>query len=145
MPDPEPHIEYYKGFQLVAKFYQGRFQGRAWHRTTNKKITADGAAVRDIVRSLEKLVDADVAENMAVYRQRLIEKHREFLTSIGKPDLGQGVVSRFVRSNHCYKCKGPVDNTFDLECKACGWIICSYCAACGCGFGHVPARDDFFA
>jgi hypothetical protein len=140
MSDPEPHVEYYKGFQLVAKFYQGKFQGRAWHRITNKKITFVGVVVADIVANLKKIVDADVAENLTYYRQRIIDKHREFLASIGKPDVGQGAVSRFDRSNHCYKCKGPVNNTFDLECRACGWIICSYCAACGCGYGDIPAH-----
>jgi hypothetical protein len=145
MAEPEAHIEYYKGFQLVAKFYQGSFQGRAWHRITNKKITIAGASNADIVVSLKQLVDADVAENLAHYREKLVEKHRAFLTSIGKPDLGQGGVSRFGRSNHCYKCKGPVNNTFDLECKACGWIICSYCAACGCGYRQMNSQDELDA
>lgn len=134
MPNSEQHMEYYKGFELITKLHQGRFQGRAFHRITQKKISIDGATVSDIAVGLKELVDADVAENMDSYRQNLIEKHLKFLASIGKSDLGQGVVSHFGRSNHCYKCKGPVNNTFDLECNACGWIICSYCAACGCGY-----------
>ena len=141
MPDSDPHSEYYKGFMLIAKLHQGRFQGLARHRITNKKISIDGLIVSDIVASLKKLVDADIAENMDFYCQSLIEKHRKFLASIGKPYLGQGVISHFARSKHCYKCKGPVNNAFDLECKACGWIVCSYCGACGCGRGYIPSRD----
>lgn len=136
MPDTEVHVEYYKGFQLIAKHYQHRFQGCALHRITKKKIGTDGAAISDIVSRLKKLVDADLAENLKFYRQRLIEKHRNVLASIGKSDLGQGVVSHISRTSCCYKCKGPVNNTFDLECRACSWIICSYCAACGCGYSH---------
>lgn len=137
MPDSEPHIEYYKGFELIAKLHQGRFQGCAMHRITKKKISIDGAAVSGIVSSLKELVDADVAENMVFYRQSIIDKHRKFLVSIEKSYLGQGVVSHFARAKHCFKCKGPVNNAFDLECKACGWIICSYCGACGCGHKSV--------
>lgn len=142
MRDSEPHKEYYNGFQIVAKFYQGKLQGSAWHLVTKKKrFSANGTTIGDIVLRLKGLVDADVAENIVFYRESIARKHREFLASIGMPDRGQGTVSRFGRWSHCYNCKGPVTNVFDLECNACGWIICSYCAACGCGYMHTSSDN----
>ena len=38
------------------------------------------------------------------------------------------------RVTHCWFCKGHLDNAVDLECVACGWILCQ-CGACGCGYG----------
>ena len=34
------------------------------------------------------------------------------------------------RDSVCWSCHDTVDNKFDYECGACGWIICSNCGAC---------------
>ena len=34
----------------------------------------------------------------------------------------------------CWNCKGPVDSEWDLKHRACGWLICGHCGACGCGY-----------
>ena len=39
-------------------------------------------------------------------------------------------------TKQCYSCKEELDNSVDLECSNCGWIVC-ICGACGCGYsGH---------
>ena len=62
--------------------------------------------------------------------------HSNFLTRIGKPFLGyvDGSKPHYRRVTHCYSCKRTLDNSLDIECKACAWIICP-CGACGCGWG----------
>jgi hypothetical protein len=37
------------------------------------------------------------------------------------------------RVSYCWFCKLKINNTVDLECIACGWILCN-CGACGCGY-----------
>ena len=64
----------------------------------------------------------------------LNEKHRTFLREKGLPDNGVRPVTegRSHRVTHCWNCKGHLDNTVNVECATCGWIICN-CGACGCG------------
>ncbi len=68
-------------------------------------------------------------------RNALITDHRDFIKYLGKPYNGirfpQKQRSR--RTTHCYNCKSQLDNAVDVECIACGWIVC-WCGACGCGF-----------
>ncbi|HEV8552724.1 MAG TPA: hypothetical protein VGR65_04960 [Casimicrobiaceae bacterium] len=144
MPEPDVLNEYYKGFQLVAKFYRGRYQGRAWHVITGKNFPADGAGLNDVVANLKLAVDTDVAANLFFYQERVSQKHIEYLAKLAKPDRGRGSISRYRRDNSCYSCRCPVSNAFDLECRACGWIVCSQCAACGCGYGANPEIEALF-
>ena len=61
------------------------------------------------------------------------EKHKINLAHFGKEWKGVRTISQQHRTTHCWFCKDSLDNTTDLECKACGWILCP-CGACGCGF-----------
>ena len=61
--------------------------------------------------------------------------HANFLHARGLPaqELRRVTHRRSHRVTHCYACKELLDNSIDLECTACNWIICS-CGACGCGW-----------
>ena len=61
--------------------------------------------------------------------------HANFLASRGLPPqtLRRSTRERSHRITHCWSCKSPLDNSIDLECPACNWIICA-CGACGCGW-----------
>jgi hypothetical protein len=67
----------------------------------------------------------------------IARKHNEFLIERGLPERevrnAEGMFRH--RVTHCWNCKEHLDNLFDLECSACGWIICR-CGACGCGYGR---------
>lgn len=60
-------------------------------------------------------------------------KHKEYLSAIGIEYRGTSKTSKSPRTTHCYNCKAQLDNSFHVECNACGWIICG-CGACGCGY-----------
>jgi hypothetical protein len=62
------------------------------------------------------------------------DRHRRFLRERGLPDNGirQATTRLQHRVTHCWSCKGGLDNSIDVECATCGWIICD-CGACGCG------------
>jgi hypothetical protein len=51
------------------------------------------------------------------------------LAYAGTREPTQGIIARFAV---CWSCKQPLTTEVDLECNACGWMICA-CGACGCG------------
>jgi hypothetical protein len=66
----------------------------------------------------------------------LEEKHKLRLERLGREYQGVRSAARDTRHRrivHCYACQQELDNSIDIECVACGWILCS-CGACGCGF-----------
>lgn len=84
-----------------------------------------------------------LAELEAVRKERerfaslpLTEKHKEILARLGLPYKGlRPATPRFRRVTHCYACKDHLDNSVDIECVTCGWILCT-CGACGCGYAR---------
>lgn len=91
---------------------------------------------RDVTESQAKLVAAEAARMAAL---SIAERHREHLQRLGKGYLGLRKPTpkpQNIRVTHCYSCKGKLDNMIDMECVACGWILCR-CGACGCGY--VPS------
>jgi hypothetical protein len=72
--------------------------------------------------------------------RELEEKNRRFLESRGKTFAGTRSRSETLpsRVTHCYACKQHLDSTINLECVACGWILCQ-CGACGCAYDRAYA------
>ena len=67
------------------------------------------------------------------------ERHKERLEKLGKEYLGVRPAAPNPlrhRTTHCYACKESLDNSIDIECAACGWILCD-CGACGCGYSGL--------
>ena len=64
----------------------------------------------------------------------LEDRHKRFLRERGLSDSGirPATTHERHRVTHCWSCAGRLDSTIDVECAACGWIICQ-CGACGCG------------
>lgn len=63
---------------------------------------------------------------------RTIERHKAFLEKVGLQYKGTcQATPRNRRITHCWHCKHALDNAIDVECMACGWILCG-CGACGC-------------
>jgi len=139
MFDDDRTKQSYKGFDLVAAPGALEAKGLASHQITRKRFSAKGIDVPAVLATLRTMVDGDLAQNRDAYLAAVSQKHKEFLVALGKHDKGRGGVSRWTRSSNCYNCKGSVTNLFDLECVACGWIVCNSCAACGCGFRGASA------
>jgi hypothetical protein len=65
-------------------------------------------------------------------REEVIKTHEMFLRARNLPTQGvRATARRQSRVTHCWHCKGHLDNSIDIECLSCGWIICG-CGACGC-------------
>lgn len=66
-------------------------------------------------------------------RRSLAERHAQYLASTGLANNGTRLASsrNFHRTPPCWRCGKQLDNSADIECISCGWIICS-CGACGC-------------
>lgn len=66
-------------------------------------------------------------------RELAVKRHREFVLAAGFEYAGTTTPRpRFRRVTHCWNCSMQLDNSTDIECITCGWIICT-CGACGCG------------
>lgn len=74
--------------------------------------------------------------NLGLNPEALIQYHRDLIEAKGIPYKGttKSTRQRMHRVTHCYNCKGPLDNSIDIECAQCGWIICG-CGACNCKSG----------
>jgi hypothetical protein len=71
-------------------------------------------------------------------QRELEQKHAEFLARLGKAPAGLRPRSIDLpsRHTHCYSCRESLSSSVDLECIACGWILCQ-CGACGCGYSKA--------
>jgi hypothetical protein len=69
-------------------------------------------------------------------RRSIVTAHGAFLHSHGLSNPGTRLGLGMRRITHCYNCKHHLDNAVDVECAACGWIVCR-CGACGCGYSGV--------
>jgi hypothetical protein len=71
------------------------------------------------------------------------ELHRNLLARAGIEYQGvredAGSRSYKHRRSHCWHCKKHLDTAVDMECVACGWMLC-HCGACGCTYA-----DRFYA
>jgi hypothetical protein len=111
--------------------------------------------VRDIVGSVVSYPQHDVESAVDAYlrfaqidieaewrrreaaRQAIVKAHQRFLAGRGLPEAGTRLPSgQMHREAHCYSCKSHLDNSVDVECEACRWIICC-CGACGCGYQPI--------
>lgn len=128
------HIENYIGYKIVAKFHRGEFRGVAWPPVGSVKHSVSSGSIADVVAFLKELIDDLTPEQRVIRMQALVEKHRSFMDGQGVPYLHPRSISKMHRANHCYMCGAAVNSALDLECSACDWIVCSNCAACGCGY-----------
>ncbi len=85
--------------------------------------------------ALEKLKDEYQKTKEEFYSSVVQERHRQFLEKSGRIAPETVRAKKTNRASYCWNCKQPVDNSIDLECSGCGWIICGSCGACGCTYG----------
>jgi hypothetical protein len=74
----------------------------------------------------------------------LIQFHQEKMEWAGKKYKGfrQREIKKLSRVTHFYSCKEQLDNSIDIECVSCNWILC-WCGACGCGFDRSGFTLNF--
>jgi hypothetical protein len=77
-------------------------------------------------------------EASRILRETLPARHRERIEKLGLEYKGIRAVTRLRnrRITHCWACHDHLDNTVDVECVLCGWILCT-CGACGCGYDRT--------
>ena len=108
--------------------YSAEYKGRKFVSNDGIKwIDSDDITVpssHPISKALTSLIQKDLTT----------EKHKVFLSKTKMPYKGTISNShKKHRVTHCYNCKNKLDNMINIECRACGWIICN-CGACGCGY-----------
>lgn len=132
----ERHEENYDDYLLIAGYRVGQYQGRAWAKRKGlKNLSLIGSSLSDVVERLKQAVQAEVRRRSEALRETLPQRHREFLRRRGCVYQGLRPMTRKHRIVNCHHCKFIVDKAVDLECIACGWLVCNECAACGCSVG----------
>ena len=110
-----------------SKYYSKR-------REAEERNAGSGAIDQQRLKQLAQS-HSETAARRDEARATLVERHREALEAAGGTYLGirQQSAPRSRRITHCYSCTERLDNSIDIECAACGWILC-FCGACGCGY-----------
>lgn len=72
----------------------------------------------------------------ALKRQEIESRHRLRLEEGGFTYRGVRQRTSQLRWTHCWSCKSLLTSATELECAACGWILCK-CGACGCGYARA--------
>lgn len=104
-----------------------------------EKWNSDGTFLVNFSKTLSKKFDPKLMpvafDQFEATSELLIQFHQEKMEWAGKKYKGfrQREIKKPARVTHCYSCKEQLDNSIDIECVSCGWILC-WCGACGCGF-----------
>lgn len=71
--------------------------------------------------------------------------HMRFLSLAPTAYPGTREPSRpgFVRNAECLQCHRALGSDLNIECKACNWMVCRTCGACGCRFTPLVAGEAF--
>ena len=118
-----------------SKYYAARNM-KEIQEVAQKKVERERDAQLQQAREQFAIAEqARLAALKAEARETLVERHQTALEASGHTYLGvrASSASHSRRITHCYACKQHLDNTIDIECVACGWILC-LCSACGCGY-----------
>ncbi len=137
-----PTVDSFKKGDLVRhteKSYVGRIEGFT-EITSVLEHPSDTRGVRVVVEkpgepSSIKVASPRLLENLS--ELPIEERHRALLEFRGLPWKGvrarqAGDEAAFHRITHCWYCKRGLDSFVDVECRACGGILCS-CGACFSG------------
>lgn len=96
------------------------------------KLEFDGTDVTDTLLGIKDLIDTFIYQNKETLIEHIKNRHKRALEKIGISDVEVGSIQDPFRKSHCFRCKRPISNVFDLECFSCGWIICPSEGYCGC-------------
>jgi hypothetical protein len=102
---------------------EAKINAAKWAETAriNAIRWAEGAVARDAARQAQVVAE-------------LLKKRETYFSRLGLVDPGtREGGGKFKRVTKCYSCGKPLDNSVELECVACNWILCK-CGACGCGY-----------
>ncbi len=93
--------------------------------------TLSRADALEAKKVLVRFQDKYKANKDEYYASVVQEQHKNFFKARGgiAPETRQA--QNKSRASVCWNCKKSVNNSVDLECLACGWIVCGSCGACG--------------
>lgn len=132
----KPYSDRSKSSTYVADYQVWRNSyGAAW--LAEEKCYYESRKAREAEQEKERL-EREIRKGEAERNASLAleERHKERLKRLGKEYRGVRPASENLsrhRVTHCHNCKDVLDNSIDIECGSCGWILCR-CGACGRGY-----------
>lgn len=103
---------------------QPYYAGRASEAIAEHARQEERLRVQAVLRAAAEISGLDLAER----HMRKVMDAGQHYRGLQRPTLRERR-----RVTHCYACKARLDNSTDVECVSCGWILCP-CGACGCGY-----------
>ena len=83
------------------------------------------------IDTLKQLSKESIEPAKTLIRNEITKRHDALYKQYKKSPSPGVRFSNNRRVTVCFKCHAGLDSWFDLECNACGWIVC-WCGACGC-------------
>lgn len=123
-------------FEYAPNYLRGRTDDAAQTLDAHKAQWPNVRA--ELHRQIDEQVRLRAVAEFVEKRLQVLLRHQQFVEHRGFSYKGVSAINRgkMRRVTHCYICKEPLDNAFDVECQACSWIVCK-CGACGCGWGNA--------
>lgn len=107
---------------------------RAWRVNLS---TEAFQSLREDLRRKDATVEREIANTEQLHKRFLS------LPPTAYPGTSEPSRTSFVRNAECLQCHRALGSDLNIECKACHWMICRTCGACGCKFIPRVASEAF--
>lgn len=109
-----------------------------WVNQYLNKLSPDARQAMEA--ELQSLVEQSKQAKEDLYAEAIHALHKQFLERAGLPPSQTRRATK-IRASYCWRCHKKVDNTVDLECVRCAWIVCGNCGTCGCAATQQAVED----
>lgn len=131
----DPYIQPANRIKVYLFFLRGKLMGQCHPESIRHRLSTLKGNERD--SAIKIYNEWCMKDGRSFFQENnIFERHRRHVEKTGSSYLGTRKANPGnLRIAHCWRCKNHLDNTVDVECKACGWILCR-CGACGCGYNN---------
>ena len=122
--------------QKHAQEHPQREANLTLYRTWRASLSPESLeSLREDLRRKDATVEREIANTEQL--------HRRFLSLAPSAYPGTREPSRTssIRNAECLQCHRALGSDLNIECKACHWMVCVNCGACGCKFIPRFASD----
>ena len=121
--------------QKHAQNHPQREANLAHYRNWRFSLSAEAfQSLREDLRHKDATVEREIANTEQMHKQFVSLAHIDY------PGTHEPMHTSFSRNAECLQCRRTLGSDLNIECKACHWMVCRNCGACGC---KSISLDDF--
>jgi hypothetical protein len=118
----------FKGFKgFIAALPEGQATEACRRLLSLRREFSSRAAAFRVTRAELERRPREAERQAIAEQQAIIDAYQRD----SRPQFVRLPSGRIHRITRCYNCTRHLDNAVDVECPACGWIVCPCCGACG--------------